>query len=89
MVEGNPVKKLAMYLEKNITKGYTEDSLRFALMNQGYSRSLIERAFDLLHLELAKKAPVIKEKPIIKHQIIDENNQPIEIKKPWWKQIFD
>ena len=88
MQESNPTKKLIQYLKKNIAKGYTEDSLRFALIRQGYSRTMVDRAIQQLHRELAQKAPILKEKPVITHQIIDETNRPITIKKSWWKRIF-
>lgn len=82
------VDKLKDYIKKNLKKGYTEESLKWALVGQGYTRSIIERAIDQVNMELAEKAPVLKSKPIIKYQIIDENDQPITIKKPWWKKVF-
>lgn len=81
-------KQLVKYFKKNLTKGYTIDSLRWALINQGYSRIAIETAIKQLNKELAEKAPILKEKPIIKYEIIDENDNPIIIKKPWWKRVF-
>ena len=81
-------RRLINYLKKNLTKGYTIDSLKFALINQGYSRSIIEMAIEKANKELAEKAPIIKEKPIIKYEIIDENDNPIKIKKSFWKQLF-
>ncbi len=81
-------KKLISYFKKNLKKGYTEDSLKFALISQGYSRAIVEDALKNAHKQLAKKAPVLKEKPKIKHYIIDEYNKPIKIKKPWWKKLF-
>ena len=81
-------RRLIDYLKKNLTKGYTIDSLKFALINQGYSRSIIEMAIEKANKELAEKAPIIKEKPIIKYEIIDENDNPIKIKKSFWKQLF-
>ncbi len=80
--------KLTEYFKKNLRKGYTEESLRWALINQGYSRSIIDAALERTHKELAEEAPVIKEKPIIKYEILDENDKPLEIKKPWWKKLF-
>ena len=82
------VKNLTEYFKKNIKKGYTADSLKWALINQGYQKSSIEKAIEVAHQELAKEAPVFKEKPVITHEIIDEAGKPIEISKPWWKKIF-
>lgn len=82
-------KKIVEYIKKNLKKGYTEDSLKWALISQGYSRTMVENAIKQVHKDLAKKAPKLKEKPKITYEIIDENNQPVKIKKPWWKKFFD
>ena len=81
-------KKIIEYLKKNLKKGYTVDSLKYALIEQGYSRAVVERAIDEANKELAAKAPVLPDKPKITYQIIDENDNPITIKKPWWKRVF-
>ena len=80
--------KLTEYFKKNLKKGYTEESLRWALINQGYSRTLIDAAIERANKELAEEAPIIKEKPVIKYEVLDENDKPVEIKRPWWKRIF-
>lgn len=82
------VEKIVEYIKKNLKKGYTEESLKWALINQGYTRSIVERAIEKAHKELSEKAPVLKSKPVIRYQIIDENDNPITIKKPWWKRVF-
>ncbi len=81
-------RKLVNYFKKNIAKGYTTDSLKFALIDQGYSRTAVETALEQANKELARRAPVLKEKPIIKYEIIDEYDQPVKIKKSWWKRLF-
>jgi len=88
MAENDYKRKLINYLKKNLRKGYTEDSLRWALVNQGYSRTAVEDAIQKAHQELAAKAPILKEKPKIKYEIVDEYNKPIVLKKSWWKRIF-
>ena len=82
-------RKLVNYFKKNLSKGYTLDSLKFALMSQGYSRAIVEAAIDQAHKELAEKAPVLKDKPKIKYEIIDEYDKPVRIKKSWWRRIFE
>lgn len=77
------------YFKKNLSKGYTPEALKWALINQGYSRLSVEHALEDAHREIAKKAPILIEKPEIKHEILDEQNNPIIIKKSWWKRIFD
>ena len=88
MIKGDYRKKLVEYIKKNLGKGYTSESLKWALIKQGYSRILVEDALETAHKELAEKAPILKEKPKISYEIIDEYDQPVVIKKPWWKRIF-
>ena len=85
----NPRTRLKNYLKKNLKKGYTIESLKWALIKQGYSRTAIEKAIEQIHKELAEKAPVLKEKPVISYLIIDENDNPITVKKSWWKRLLE
>jgi len=86
-------KQLIEYFKKNISKGYSSDTLKWALIKQGYTRVEIDRANEEAHKELSEKAPVLKEKPIITHEILDEQDKTIKIyektKKSWWRSIFD
>lgn len=66
------VQQIADYIKKNLRKGYTLDSLKFSLMNQGYSRISIDKAIEVLHEQLAKEAPIMKEKPQISYKMIPE-----------------
>jgi len=88
MEDYNYRKKIVDYLKKNLKKGYTIESLRWALIGQGYSRTSVERAIEELNKELARKAPILKEEPVIKYEIVDEKDRPIKIKKSFWKRIF-
>lgn len=81
-------RKLVNYFRKNLAKGYTADSLRFALQDQGYSKTAVDAALAQANKELAEKAPVLKEKPKIKYEIIDEYDKPITIKKSFFKRLF-
>jgi len=81
-------KKLIAYFKKNLGKGYDSNTLKFALVKQGYSRILVEDALEKANMETAEKVPVLKEKPRIRYEIIDEYDQPITIKKPWWKRML-
>ena len=77
------------YFKKNLKKGYTPDSLKFALINQGYPRIEILLALDKANKELAQEAPILKEKPKITHQLLDEEDNPITIEKPLWKRLWN
>ena len=84
----NYKRQIIDYFKKNLAKGYTSETLKWALVNQGYSRVVVESAIEQANKELAEKAPVLKEKPQIKYEIVDEYDKPIIIKKSWWKRIF-
>ena len=79
-------KKLVDYFKKNVKKGYTVDSLKWALVSQGYSRSMVDESLVQANQELAAEAPVLREKPEIKYEVLDEEEH--EVKKPWWKRMF-
>ncbi len=87
MVEGY-MKKLVDYIKKNLAKGYTIEALKWALVSQGYSRTEVDKAIKITNEELAKKAPKIKEKPIIKFKrepVIEPETKPE--KKSFWKKL--
>ncbi|VVB82409.1 Uncharacterised protein [uncultured archaeon] len=85
MVENFYKKKLIEYLKKNMRKGYPMETLRVALVNQNYSRTVIDEAIKEAVKELANEAPVLKEKPQIEHEIITE--EPVVVKKSFWQKI--
>ncbi len=84
----NYIQQLADYIMKNLSKGYTIDSLRFSLMNQGYSKISIDKAIEIANKKLAAKVPLMKEKPQITYKIIDEENKPIYISEIKTKKGF-
>jgi len=91
--------QLVDYIKRNLAKGYNQDTLKFSLMSQGYSRITVETALEKAHKQLAITIEPIKEKPQIIYKIIDEKNQPIKTieiltEKPqgffgWLKEIFE
>ena len=81
-------RQIVDYFKKNLGKGYTADALKFSLMNQGYSRAVIDVSLEKAQLEMAASAPILKEKPVIRHSIIDDKNNVIEVKKRKWWRIF-
>ena len=84
------IKQLVEYFKKNISKGYSPETLRWALIKQGYSRVEINKANEEAHKQLSEKVPVLKEKPKIKYELIDEEDKPIKVytKKHWWKKLL-
>lgn len=79
-------------IKRNISKGYKAESLKWALINQGYSRSSVERALKQAIKELSQKdknKEQKNEKPKITYQLYDENNKLIKLKKQsFWKKLF-
>ncbi len=46
--DGDYMKEIVEYIESNLKSGYREDQLRFLLINQGYSRSAVDKAFRIV-----------------------------------------
>jgi hypothetical protein len=86
--EGDYVGELSEYIKKNLKKGYTKDSLKWALVNQGHSKMEVEKALKRVDLELAKSAPLLNTRPEIKYEIVEPKDAKVEGKKSWWEKIF-
>ncbi len=82
------IAELAEYFKKNLKKGYTQDSLKWALINQGHSRIEVEKALHMVEEDLAAQAPILKTKPEIRVEIVEPKNAVLE-KKSFWKKLFD
>ena len=81
-------RQLIDYFKKNLNKNYPENSLRFALESQGYSKVAVADALETAHKEIAESVPKLKEKPIIKYEFYNENDQPIEVEPfTFWEKI--
>jgi len=79
------IQQLADYIKKNISKGYTQEALKWALVDQGHSRTEIDRAINLANEQLAASAPKMVEKPVIKVEVEPE----IIPEKSIWQKIKD
>lgn len=83
---------LVEYIKKNLKKGYTKESLKWALVNQGHSRREVEKALELVDEKLANEAPILETKPEIKVEIIPkvkpEDLEAAKDKRPFWKKIL-
>ena len=69
--KNNFMDELTDYIKSNLKKGYTKESLKWALINQGYSRLEVEKAIKKSDISLAEEAPILKTKPIIKREILE------------------
>ncbi|MFH1425662.1 MAG: hypothetical protein ABIG28_02970 [archaeon] len=63
--------EITEYLKRNLKKGYTRESLHFALLNQGYSKLTIEKAQKKVDEDLSHQAPLLKTKPTIKYEVVE------------------
>jgi hypothetical protein len=81
-------RNLVEYFKKNMKKGYDLESLKWALIKQGYSRSLVEDAMEIAKNEISLTAPKSKDRPEITHEIIDPDSVVVEPKRSFWKRLF-
>jgi len=88
MENSESFRRISEYLKKNIAKGYTIDSLKWALINQGYPRMMVEMSIQQANKELAAKAPILKDKPVIKYEVIDEEGKSVDVKRGGLKGFF-
>jgi len=86
------IRNLVSYIKKNLAKGYPTDSLKWALISQGYSRIEIDKAIRITNEELAKTLPILKEKPVIKIElepISQASQETFSYLKSLWRKIKD
>jgi len=86
--KGDYIGELSVYIKKNLRKGYTKESLKWALVNQGHSKLEVEKAINKAEDELAKEAPVLKTRPEITYDVVEPRDAVVEEKKPFWKRIL-
>jgi hypothetical protein len=79
--------QLSAYIQKNLAKGYSLDSLKFSLMRQGYSRVAVENAISIAKKNLSEKSTSNNENPEISYKEVNE--APLEKpKKSFFKRLF-
>ena len=86
-MEGSYKRKIIDYIKKNSKKGYPIQTLKFALINQGYLRPMVEESLEQAVKEMAREAPVLKDKPQIEREIVVDE-PVVEKKKSWWRRLF-
>ena len=80
--------ELSEYIKKNLKKGYTIDSLRWALIDQGHSKMEVTKAIKKVQDELARDAPVLKMTPDITYEVMEPQEAESKEDSPWYKKIF-
>jgi len=84
----NYLSNLSNYVKKNLDKGYTKESLKWALINQGHSKLEIEKAFKIAEAEMMKNAVSQQSsKPKISYEAAEI--APVQPEKQsFWKKFF-
>lgn len=85
--EGESVKKIVEYLEKNLEKGYKIEGLKWALINQKYSKSDIDKAVDIISARTAKVGKEQKEKEV-QQAVSVEVIKPLDVDKTFFKKLI-
>ena len=83
------IQQLAEYILKNLSKGYTLDSLRVALTHQGYSKISIDNGIKRANKILSEKAPPMKEKPEITYRLIESEPSEDTTSQPKEKVVYE
>lgn len=79
------IRKLADYLKRNSTKGYSIDTLRWALIKQGHTRTCVDKAIEVAKKEMSAAAPKLEIKEERKVEICEE---PVAKKKGFFARLF-
>jgi hypothetical protein len=77
---------LVEHIKRNLKKGYDINSLKWALINQGHSKTEVEKALAIAEEEVGRERPRQIAMPEPKTEIMQE--EPKEEKKGFWKKIF-
>jgi len=93
-LEKSQNQQLADHIKRNLSKGYTIESLKYSLLQQGYSRTSIEKAIQLATKQMADEAPRMVEKPVIRFQTVDDEDMAAKVaaqdasNKGFFKKLF-
>ena len=84
------IEQLVNYVKKNLKRGYTKESLKWALVRQGYSKLEIEKALTIAEKEMSKEVPILGANPSMKQEIVEPKIEDIKVEKkePFWKRWF-
>lgn len=85
----NKRRNLIEQAKKNISKGYDPETLKWALIEQGHSKSEVKEILETANKELETEKPKTEEKkevPKIRHELYGSDNKPIRL--PFFKRVF-
>jgi hypothetical protein len=84
--DGDYMKGLVRYCQRNLSRGYTLDQVRLTLLQQGYSKPGVDRAIKLA-LEGMPKQKIEEKKEEPQIQIVEEEAVPSR-KRNWFQKLF-
>ena len=83
--DGDYMKQVISYIERNMARGYNIDQMRFTLMQHGYSRAAIDRGIRIYE----QNHPVKAEMPKIEEPAAAPAVEPVvEEKKSFFSKMF-
>ena len=83
--DGDYMKNILAYIEKNTARGYSIDQIRFTLMQHGYSRAAIERGLRMFE----RTRPAVPAKPIIQESpVVEAVAEPVAEEKGFFSKMF-
>lgn len=84
--DGDYMKTIISYIERNMGRGYNLDQIRFTLMQHGYSRAAIDRGirvFQQTHPPKKEVAPIT-----VQPEVVPEVHPVVEQKKGLISKLF-
>jgi hypothetical protein len=82
--DGDYMKSVISYIERNMARGYNMDQIKFTLMQHGYSRAAIDRGIRIYQQNHPVKAePVVMEAPPAPEPVAE----PVVEKKGFFSKI--
>ena len=83
--DGDYMKNIIAYIEKNMSRGYNLDQMRFTLLQHGYSRAAIDRGIRVY----MQNHPVKVEMPKVEEVVVAPVVEPVvEEKKGLFSRMF-
>ena len=81
-------KKLVDYLKSNVKKGYSLDSLKWALINQKHSRMEVEKAYNLAKREIEQEQSILRARAALENVPKVEMPSVEPEPKSFWRRFF-
>ena len=84
--DGDYMKGLVRYTQRNLSRRYTVDQIRLTLLQQGYSRAAVDRAIKLAEAN-RPKTNIVEAKPEPKIEVVQHEPVPAK-KRTFFQKMF-